>query len=90
MAQSLLETNDDFAIRRLWQRVLLFAWSDATDGDLRIGEERYQKETVSDYRNAARHWLMEDTEDLREVCTRAGLDYKIVIEKAEKEFGGKT
>lgn len=70
--------------RKLWQNVILGAWSDASGGNLRSSES---EETLRRYRTEAREWLSTASEDLRIVCEWAGVDYNIVLEKAMKKWG---
>ena len=72
-------------LRKLWQSVLLSAWSEASGGKILTSES---EETKERYRKEAREWLTTDGEDLFLVCESAGIEFASVVSLSRKKFGG--
>lgn len=72
-------------VRRLWQHVLLIAWSDANEEDSSQSPGHRERSRL-----AAVQWLTIYSRDLHEVCENAGVDYKEVMKKAKENFSGEA
>jgi hypothetical protein len=82
--RTLMEGFTDEQFRHLWQSVLLRAWEDAIGEHLVTNEGRAKRMA---YVKDAREWLMTESEDLMDVCSRAGIDHKAVMRKARGIWG---
>lgn len=73
--------------QKMWRGVLLQALGEA-DGIKRrllgLAKNAKSRETWR-----ARRWLTEDSQDLREVCSFAGFDFKVLLEYARRRYGGR-